>query len=30
MDDEFFTNLERDPRFQEAIKQLIPDLEAQK
>jgi hypothetical protein len=26
--DEFFTNFERDPRFQESIKRLIPDLEA--
>ena len=26
--DEFFTNLEQDPRFQESIKRLIPDLEA--
>ena len=30
MDDEFFTNFERDPHFQESLKRLIPDLEAQK
>jgi hypothetical protein len=29
-DDEYFKNLERDPRFQESIKRLIPDLEVQK
>ena len=26
--DEFFTNLEQDPRFRKSIKRLIPDLEA--
>jgi hypothetical protein len=30
MSDEFFANLERDPRFEESIKRLIPDLEEQK
>jgi hypothetical protein len=29
-DDDYFKNLERDPRFQESIKQLIPDLDTQK
>lgn len=29
-DDEYFKNLECDPRFQELIKQLIPDLDTQK
>jgi hypothetical protein len=30
IDDEFFTNVDCDPHFQESIKRLIPDLEAQK
>jgi hypothetical protein len=29
-DDEYLQNLGRDPRFQESIKQLIPDLDTQK